>query len=242
MSSNSSTGVVINVNDLPHITAIELPVFTKKDSTAEGLLGGNTQIVKNLMSNASFLPLSLNEHDPIRAPLIGSSTSTCGILVKIRRKKRKPDEPNQTPHPASIEVIGNIKMAYRYDLPYDYHVMPSSTRTEHHLIEDSAVIEAIPRPFSRIHLNRFNTSLFFSSSEVEEGNGINVNSGEEEVKSSGIEESEQQCVTKKKKKTRSADEIAKLRSEKRRSMRTTNFIIKFGDAVPTEPEFTTFGM
>eukprot|EP01038_Epipyxis_sp_PR26KG_P016236 gene16236-22097_t len=166
----------IAVIELPRFTVIELPCFVSSQETAFKMIGNEQLIAHQIYqhqlladqggrSNAN-LQLKFPSNDPFRHNLLSSFHKVNGLIVRITRKVRKNKLTGCVLHQENFkcssktEVLGRIDYSYRFDIPADYHFLPTSLDDAQYLNQDSrgrnrnAILETIPHSFCR---NPFNT-------------------------------------------------------------------------------------
>jgi hypothetical protein len=119
--------VQTDVSTLQELTVIELPCFAQGEGAALRMLGGKDRVVNHL-SMGAFLSFSFRISDPLAHPLRAKRELCSGLLLRLRRKRPRTcrnstvDEGAQAASLTSVEVMGRIAHAYRFDSPADFQV------------------------------------------------------------------------------------------------------------------------
>ncbi len=144
-----SDSITINVNELPKLTSIELPVFLKSllekpksvDDTINqpadehkqlfDLFGGFDNLQRHLSSNSMYLPFYLHKSsivdneacDPIRNFISGNLVKSSNIAIKVitRRKKSHVNNTNLNDDKSADPIIHKIEPIGLITNTYQFH-------------------------------------------------------------------------------------------------------------------------
>ncbi|CAG0884024.1 unnamed protein product [Cyprideis torosa] len=136
---------------LPHFVTVEFPGYVQsvERAKARGIqdyFGGVKKMSHVFLKNSESpqdttsaserqLQLRWRKDDPYAKPLIAERTKAWGLLVKVRRRKRRLEDQGAE-QPLKVEVLGLVKDVYKFTTLPDYQMLPYDHRTGQSIRED----------------------------------------------------------------------------------------------------------
>lgn len=63
-------------------------------------------------------------------PIFGDVKPTTGLLLKVRRRKKKSNKPNAPAEEPQVEIVGSVKSIVKFEGICDYQYLPLARDTE----------------------------------------------------------------------------------------------------------------
>jgi len=162
------------------LVMVELPCFVGSKDTAMQLLGGDEYVSRCIQKRSLMLPLRYSAVDPLRQNIMGKREATSGLLVRIKRKRSRSEVASGAEGRVTTEIVGRISTSYHFTQPADYQFLPasigyvrsdsekdrsyssssSSSSSSCAVGEERVILEAVPRPFSRVQKRNDLPSMF----------------------------------------------------------------------------------
>ena len=147
-------------------TSVAMPCFVSGNADrALALLGGKEAVASALEHDKGYLKLQFSA-DPLRQYLVGRREASSGFVLSLVRQRSRKDIEENTPGAMTVKVVGSILDSYQFRSLADFQFLPervglcaqdsasgstsSSSSSSGALHMSSRVIEAIPRPFTKL--------------------------------------------------------------------------------------------
>jgi hypothetical protein len=166
------------------LVMVEAPYLTQDTSTSVfDHYGGIEAITKEIQFDKNHVHYNMkydrSDNLNTRHELEGERRNTCGLLVRIRRKKKKNNDKYSSDDAVSVSIVGRALQSYHFDGLADFHFIPSSTTAPSISSSSSnkrsygelgnGIAETVPSSFTGMHTrapNGITNGIFHTEIEI----------------------------------------------------------------------------